>query len=343
MKHQPKAATAPEPSLLPTVAHRRFRKDVRLAAVYESDILPVWGQRFGRLLLRHIELPPKAMVLDAMCATGYVSLALLSRLGDGVRVVAVDPSSAMLDVARSKAAAAGVAQGRRLFFRSEPVEPGLPFASDVFDLVLSNLGLWDVAQPRRLLHEMVRVARPGARVAATMPLWGTFAELFELFSAVLEARGLREAEQRLGAYISSMPSLLEAKSWLVEAGLEQPRVECVPFSLLFGSGRELFFAPLIEYGHLPDWKEAVGPTEVQEVFWQLKDAIDQQLRPTGGAPWRPFVLTVRAACLSGRKPVEPAVPNRPQPPRVEPDVVELGTGEFDIIGNIPRADPWRRR
>lgn len=357
--------------------HRRYRKDARLAQVYEREILPLWTRRFGRLLLREPQLPQKAMVLDVLCGTGFVALELLQRAPEGARVVAIDSSPVLLDVARQKA---GAAAGRRVFFRSELAEPRLPFDSDVFDLVLCNLGLWDVAEPRLLLHEMVRVAKPGARVAATMPLIGTFAELYDLFAGVLDARGLREAERRLRAHISRMPSALEAKSWLFEAGLHEARVDCDPFTLLFAGGRELFFSPLIEYGSLPDWKEIVGPgAEMQEVFWQLKDAIDETLRGAPGTPAmfqggppRPFAVTVRAGCLSGRKPAgwgdgraeavhrpeaaervdaprssQPSQPSQSAPrapePAAEPEEVELNTGEIDILSLMPKEDPRKGR
>src|SRR5262249_30704285 len=160
---------------------------------------------------------------------------------------------------------------------------------------------------------------------------------------------LRDAERRLRAHITRMPSALEAKSWLAEAGLQEARVDCEPFTLLFAGGRELFFAPLIEYGPLPDWKEVVGPgPELQEVFWQLKDAAEESVvgragsRPMfQGGPPRPFALTVRAGCLSGRKPPDwdGSAAQRPRPPAVakareeNPDsgVVELNTGEIDIL------------
>ena len=68
------------------------------------------------------------------------------------------------------------------------------------------------------------------------------------------------------------------------------------FSLLFKSSREFFFAPVIEYGPLAEWKEiAGGGQEMQDVFWYIKEAIDAYF------DGRPFQVTVKAGCLIGTK------------------------------------------
>src|SRR5262245_40658253 len=81
----------------------RTHKQDHLARIYDQEILPIWSQRFGRMMLRDLALPTRAMVLDVACGTGYPSLEVLRRMdGDG-RVIAIDPSGPLLDVARQKA------------------------------------------------------------------------------------------------------------------------------------------------------------------------------------------------------------------------------------------------
>ena len=88
---------APPP---PPPPSNRFRRDPRLAPLYERDIAPVWTQPFGRLLLQQVAPLGKATVLDVMCHTGYPALELLRRYPES-RVFAVDSSSALLEVARA--------------------------------------------------------------------------------------------------------------------------------------------------------------------------------------------------------------------------------------------------
>jgi precorrin-6B methylase 2 len=49
---------------------KRSHKEDKLAKIYDAEILPIWSRRFGKLLLRDLALPPKAMVLDVGCGTG---------------------------------------------------------------------------------------------------------------------------------------------------------------------------------------------------------------------------------------------------------------------------------
>lgn len=278
----------------------------------------MWTQPFGRLLLQQVAPLGKATVLDVMCHTGYPGLELLRRFPES-RVFAVDPSSALLEVARKKA---GAHANRRIYFKTEPSEPRLPYDEGAFDLVISNLGLYDVAQPRLLLREMARVAKPGAQVLCTLPLRGTFAEFYTLLEALCEG-WVRRAESasdagataRLRGHLASWPEAAAVLGWAAEAGLSELELVCAPFSLLIAGGADLFFAPVFEYGPLTAWKTILGGAgpQMQKGFAELKDAIDRSCRGAGGSarPGRPehasrralpFSLTVRAACLRARRP-----------------------------------------
>jgi hypothetical protein len=73
-------------------------------------------------------------------------------------------------------------------------------------------------------------------------------------------------------------------------------LEIEEFTLLFKSSREFFFAPVIEYGPLAEWKEIAGAgQEMQDVFWYIKEAIDAYFADG------PFSVTVKAGCLIGKK------------------------------------------
>ena len=291
----------------PPPQQNKFRRDPRLAAVYDRDISPVWTQPFGKLLLGQVAtLPGKTTILDVMCHTGDPGLELLRRFPDS-RLVAIDPSAAMIDVARQKA---GPLLSRRVFLRTEAGEPKLPFDEAAFDLVVSNLGLHESAQPHLLLRELARVAKPGAQIVATLPLRGTFAEFYTLLEAELQGRELEQ--QRLSAHLQSWPDVDVVRTWAKAAGLSEVELVISPFSLLFAGAVDLYYAPLIEFGPLLAWKsvfdrDAAG---MQAVFLSLRDRIEQlcterESPPSGLRPplRKPLALTVRAACLRARRPL----------------------------------------
>src|ERR1700744_6507268 len=224
---------------------KRSPKEDKLAKVYDAEILPIWSRRFGRLLLRDLALPPKAMVLDVGCGTGYPALEILRRMDGEGRIIAIDASSPMLDEARVKA---GRLSGKRIFFRSEAASPKLTFPADVYDLVVCNAGLNEMDDPQGAIADFVRVAKPGGRVAVTMPLAGTFHEFYDLFREVLHKLDRGDALDRLEEYLAQQPPLEQLEGWLEDAGLVDLKSEYDSFTLLFKSSREFFFVPLIEYG-----------------------------------------------------------------------------------------------
>src|ERR1044071_3938480 len=105
-------------------------------------------------------------------------------------------------------------------------------------------------------------------------------------------------------------------------------IEAEEFTLLFKSSREFFFAPVIEYGPLSEWKDIAGSgQEMQDVFWYIKEAIDAYF------DGRPFQVTVKASCLIGRK-----VPGAPFEDELEldldgPSVEEI---EEELDTDLPR-------
>jgi ubiquinone/menaquinone biosynthesis C-methylase UbiE len=282
-----------------TVQAKRTPRVEKLARIYDHEIAPCWGRRFGKLLLRDLAVPARGQVLDVSCGTGYPTIEILRRMTEGSRLIAIDESSAMLDVVRKKVAALGPLGGRGVFFRTESAVPRLSFADEVYDLVVCNLGVGDMPSVDTALRDFARVAKPGGEVRFTLPLAGTFEEFHDLYREVLVKHDKHDALERLEQHIARYPTYDQAERWLAAADLSGT-VELEEFALLFRSAREFFFAPVIEYGPLADWKAVAGDgQEMQDVFWYIKEAIDAYF--AGG----PFHVTVKAGCVIGKKPARP--------------------------------------
>jgi len=300
-------AEASAPALPPVVAEpdAELFAEASQAALYEREIAPVWTQPFAQLLVSQAPQLGKSTILDAMCRAGEAGLPLLRR-SPQARLVAIDGASGLIDLARREA---GALLGRRVFLRTQESQPKLPFDSEVFDLVLSNLGLAAVADPRALLADLFRVAKPGATLLATLPLRGSFAEFFELLAQLVGQRP-REAAL-LEQHVATRPEPLTLFSWALEAGFEDVAIVTRPFSLLFAGGPDFFYAPVIAQGPLPAWLPIFGEQHVdrEATFVQLCAAIDDAARGKGGLASTPsrqvFAVTIRAACLRARRPLPP--------------------------------------
>lgn len=278
-----------------TVQSNRTLKVEKLARIYDDEIAPVWGTRFGKMLLRNLAVPDRGQVLDISCGTGYPTIEILRRMNEGSRLIAIDASSAMLDVARRKVADLGPLGKKGVFFRTESPVPKLSFADDVYDLVVCNLGLGEMPSIEVALRDFARVTKQNGEVRCTLPLAGTFQEFNDLYREVLIKHDKHEALERLEQHIARYPTVDHVERCMEAANLSGG-LEYEEFSLLFKSSREFFFAPVIEYGPLAEWKEiAGGGQEMQDVFWYIKEAIDAYF------DGRPFQVTVKAGCLIGRK------------------------------------------
>jgi ubiquinone/menaquinone biosynthesis C-methylase UbiE len=320
-----------------SIAAKRTLKVEKLARIYDDEIAPYWGARFGKLLLRDLAMPARCQVLDVSCGTGEPTLELLRRMPEGSRLIAIDESSAMLDVVRKKVAQLGGygsnGQGGKVgvFLRSESAVPKLSFADEVYDLVVCNLGLPEMPCIESALGDFARVAKAGGEVRCTLPLAGTFDEFHDLYREVLVKHDKHEALDRLEHHIARYPTFERAEACLAAAQLTGS-VEVEEFSLLFRSSREFFFAPVIEYGPLNAWKAiAGGGQEMQDVFWYIKEAIDAYFAG------RPFTVTVRAGCVIGKKPER--CERRPAAVPPPPPIAAFDTEECSF-DDIETGMPW---
>lgn len=121
----------------------------------------LWKHRLVRLA----DLRAGELVLDICCGTGDIALVLAKA---GMCVTGLDFSEPMLTVARGRAEALSQRRGRKSSFSPPKFVQGdamhLPFDDDAFSAVTVGYGLRNLEDWKTGLQEMVRVARPGARI-----------------------------------------------------------------------------------------------------------------------------------------------------------------------------------
>jgi ubiquinone/menaquinone biosynthesis C-methylase UbiE len=81
------------------------------AAVYETNRLAPWSKGHAERIVDRLALQPGALVLDVGCGTGYLLREIVRRF-PGVDGAGVDLAPAMIEEARNKAAAEGMASLR---------------------------------------------------------------------------------------------------------------------------------------------------------------------------------------------------------------------------------------
>jgi SAM-dependent methyltransferase len=263
----------------------------KIAAAYDAEVWPLGPMRAAEPLLRALPHRARTVAFEYGCATGQLSRAVAERLDDDSRIVAVDPSPAMIDIAN-----AGATGAPKLTFQTGDLVP-LPIAAGTCDLAFSNLALADLPKPAEAMADLVKALKPEGRALLTLPLRGAWAEFLDLYRDVLREHGKQEALAALAAYESSLPDAATAGRWLEAAGVTNVTVETVRWELLFKSAREFFFAPIVELYPLPIWKQIAGGRgdEMQDVFFFVKEAIETYFSGTV------FPVTMVVGLLQGDK------------------------------------------
>jgi SAM-dependent methyltransferase len=126
-------------------------------------------------------LTPGERVLDVACGTGNAALLAAAA---GAAVTGLDAAPRLVEVARGRAAAAGV---DATFVVGDAVE--LPFDDGAFDVVISVFGIIFAPDAEKALEEVFRVLRPGGR--ALVAAWVPEGAIHEMVGAL--ARGVRAA------------------------------------------------------------------------------------------------------------------------------------------------------
>src|SRR3954452_18627921 len=129
---------------------------------YEQLLVPAIFAPWAPTLIEAAAVRPGESVLDVACGTGVVARLAASQVGDTGRVVGLDFTGAMLEVARALPPVPGA-----------PIEWceasafAMPLPDAPFDVVLCQQGVQQFADCPAGLREMHRVLRPGGRLAAS--------------------------------------------------------------------------------------------------------------------------------------------------------------------------------
>lgn len=135
-----------------------FQISPEAAEVYEASFVPGIFAAWAPRLVAFVEVETGDEVLDVACGTGIVARSAADVVGPTGRVTGLDVNQAMLDVARRVRPAVTWRQGDAT---------ALPFPDDAFDVVTCQMALMFIADRRRALEELARVAR--RRVGVVVP------------------------------------------------------------------------------------------------------------------------------------------------------------------------------
>jgi ubiquinone/menaquinone biosynthesis C-methylase UbiE len=130
----------------------------RVAGDWDTMRLAYYDERVIDKMATVSGLDTGMTVADVGTGTGFVAAGIAPRVG---RVLAVDNSTAMIEVARKNIGELGITNVELV----EGDVRGLPFKDASVDAAFANMVLHHAEDPASMLREMARVVRPGGVVA----------------------------------------------------------------------------------------------------------------------------------------------------------------------------------
>ena len=221
------------------------------AQAYAQSAVHAAGPDLERAKLLAAQAAPRE-ALDIGCGGGHLSFALAPRVG---RMVALDPSPAMLATVSKTAVTRGLTQIETRLGKAE----SLPFADAAFPLVCTRYSAHHWTRLEAALREMDRVLAPDghALVIDTLghedPLVDTFLQSIELLRdpshvrnrSTTEWRALLRSARLIELEHADWPTRLEFAPWVARMETPADRV-AVLRSLQEGAPREVREALRIE-------------------------------------------------------------------------------------------------
>ena len=127
-----------------------------------------WAHAYKLRSFEYLDVEPGDSILEVGCGAGDDSLALAQRVGPDGRVVGIDAGADMVSEAKKR----GENSNLPVEFFVQDV-CNLEFPDNTFDGCRADQVFQHVGDPRKGVSEMIRVARPGARIVICDPDWET--------------------------------------------------------------------------------------------------------------------------------------------------------------------------
>lgn len=260
-----------------------------LAFLFDLYVATDWAERFAALVDEHVDLPKAGRALYVAAGTAGHALALKERDED-LSLLCVDENTECVEIAQTKA----VALNQEADFQREDPQ-ALSFEDDQFDLVLGDASLTPPIKVKSMLAEMIRVAKPGATVAAWFPTAASFGQVFSIYWEALTRSGLGDHSADVENLINELPTVATAEGWAHELGLQSVLATTAVEEFAYESGEQFLASPLITDFLLPNWFQGVPELDQARVIQELSGIIDEE-RHEGE-----FLLTLKATLIVGKK------------------------------------------
>ncbi len=146
-----------------------------VAKGYDHPALDFFPQT-AKSMMEFLNLENNMHLLDVCTGTGVIALAAAEQLSEG-RVVGIDLSNGMLSQAKNKAQIQSL---KNTAFKKMDLDQ-LEFEDNAFDVACSSFGLFFMEDMTKALKNIVKVVKPGGRIAMSTFTGDAFLPMSDMF------------------------------------------------------------------------------------------------------------------------------------------------------------------
>lgn len=219
-----------------------LRQFDRIARRYDlaNDCISMGMHRFWKeRAVKELSIKVDGNYLDVCCGTGDLSLILAKKLAAAGKVIGLDFSPNMLDIAERRAGIANQKVSAKMEWIKGDAQ-NLPFPDDTFDGAVISFGLRNLTDFERGIAEMARVTKPGGTVInldlgkSEVPL---FAPLFKFyFGSIVPIIGeIIQSDRQAYTYLPQSASIYPAPDGITDLFQKAGLIDIKHLPLALGS------------------------------------------------------------------------------------------------------------
>ena len=216
-------------------------------------------------------------VLDIAAGAGEQSITTAKKVGAGGYVLATDISSNILEFAKQMAQQAGMNNIEIKVMDGE----NLTVEDETFDAVISRVGLIYFSDQQKALKEMLRVLKPGGKVAAIVYSTPEKNKFFSVPVSIIRNRAKLPPPLpgQPGPFSLGAEGIIEKA--FSQAGFKNVRSELVPSPLQLSSAKECVRFEKESFGALHQMMNSLPDPEKESVWEEIEKELQKFETETG--------------------------------------------------------------
>ena len=241
------------------------------------DQLSFWSSGFGQMLMDNIPMKKGMDILDVGFGSGFPLLEIAQCFGNESKVTGIDIWQEGIKRVKWKISKLGLTNIELV----ECDAAVMPFKNGRFDLIVSNLGVNNFAQPHKVTDECFRTLKKNGTFCLTTNLVGHYREFYQVYESVLKELKLKELIPALHNQNEHRGTDQSVRELLETSGFSIVKMVRDRFQMRFIDGTALFNHLLVVVGFLAGWRSILPAEREKEVFQLLEQKLNEQAKWQG--------------------------------------------------------------